>query len=181
MFGLGAVFLQLLGLQHSLSEPCDLSGQTFLEIQDGRLVAAPPSATHALDAMWRAVDPIYVAGDNNLSVPQLATFENIFRAAHTRYVEGSSVVFYEYVWSTTDLPPPPPSPPLPFIRIQRAGKDIRFATDLPVVRVRPNKRDLGAVEGPIEDTEAERGKILPQFTPPRVRRSERLKNGYRRS
>ncbi|KAJ6553412.1 hypothetical protein B0H19DRAFT_1263785 [Mycena capillaripes] len=131
IFGLGAVFLQLLAIQHSLSEPWDLSVQTFLEIQDGRLVAAPPSAMHALDVMWRAVDPIYVAGDNNLSVPQLVTFETIFRATHTRYFEDSSVIFYEYVWSTTDLPSPPPPPLLPFIRIQRAGKDIRFATDLP--------------------------------------------------
>ncbi|KAJ7850598.1 hypothetical protein B0H13DRAFT_2360583 [Mycena leptocephala] len=129
IFGLGSVFLQLLAIQYSHGEPWDLSGRTFSDIQQGRLVTTPPSAAGALEVMWRAVDPIYVAADNDLSTAQLATFENIFRAAHTYYVEDSSVIFCEY------LPlPNPPSSPLPLIYIQRARKDIRFATDVLAVR-----------------------------------------------
>ncbi|KAJ6563866.1 hypothetical protein B0H19DRAFT_1067473 [Mycena capillaripes] len=114
------------------------------------------------------------AGDNDLSTAQLVTSENIFRAARTHYVEDSLVVFYKHHL----LPDLPLSPLLP-IYIQRAGKDIRFAADLPVVCARPKKRDLGAVEGPIEHAKTKGGKYVPQPTPLGVRRSTRFNKEYR--
>jgi hypothetical protein len=46
--------------------------------------------------MWASADPIIVAGENQLSTAQLATFKAIFKSAHTHYFTNSSIVFYEY-------------------------------------------------------------------------------------
>ncbi|KAJ6483823.1 hypothetical protein C8R47DRAFT_1281330 [Mycena vitilis] len=175
VFGLGSVFFQLLAIQHSLGQPWNLNGETFLEIVEGRLVAAAPPAAAALDAMWASADPIYVAGDNNLSTAELATFETIFRAAHTRYLQDPSVVFYEYIMVD---PTNPPSPPLPPIYITRGGRRIRFANELPALpRTRPVKRDVRATEGADEQSRPKKGKYQPQPTPEGVRRSSRFQDG----
>ncbi|KAJ7857923.1 hypothetical protein B0H14DRAFT_3637438 [Mycena olivaceomarginata] len=97
-FGPGSVFLQLLAIQHSLGEAWDLNGQTFADIQTGLLLPSPPSAVRGMDAMWASADPIIVAGENQLSTAQLATFEAIFKSAHTHYFTNCSIVFYEYNW-----------------------------------------------------------------------------------
>ncbi|KAJ7825885.1 hypothetical protein B0H14DRAFT_2596228 [Mycena olivaceomarginata] len=110
IFGPGSVFLQLLAIQHSLGEAWDLNGQTFADIQTGLLLPSPPSAVRGMDAMWASADPIIVAGENQLSTAQLATFEAIFKSAHTHYFTNSSIVFYEYNWHGAAQPMELPRP-----------------------------------------------------------------------
>ncbi|KAJ7932010.1 hypothetical protein B0H13DRAFT_1857428 [Mycena leptocephala] len=150
IFGLGSVFLQLLAIQHSLGEAWDLNGQTFADIQTGLLLASPPSAVRGMDAMWASADPIIVAGENQLSTAQLATFEAIFNSAHTHYFTNSPVVFYKYNWHSAA---PPMELPRPHIRIQHQGQDILLAGHLPV-DTRSKKRRFRAVEAPIVPSDA---------------------------
>lgn len=96
----------------------------------------------------------------SMSMKPLTKFQDGFT------LKSGLMTFASWDWRTTGDPPPPLRlQPLPCIHIQRAGKDIRFATDLPAVRLRPKRIDLTAVEGPIEHRKAKRGKHASQSTP----------------
>ncbi|KAF8173334.1 hypothetical protein K438DRAFT_1980883 [Mycena galopus ATCC 62051] len=51
IWGPGLILFQLLAIQHSLNEPWDLNGDTFLRIQAGDLVPSPPAAVEGLNVM----------------------------------------------------------------------------------------------------------------------------------
>ncbi|KAJ7671086.1 hypothetical protein B0H17DRAFT_1209141 [Mycena rosella] len=71
IWGPGSVFLQLLAIQHTLGENWDLNGESFSRIQAGHLTPSPPRALRAIEAMWLSVDPIPVARDAQMSLPQM--------------------------------------------------------------------------------------------------------------
>ncbi|KAJ7321297.1 hypothetical protein DFH08DRAFT_818666 [Mycena albidolilacea] len=102
------------------------------------------SAVRGMDAMRASADPIIVASENQLSTAQLATFEAIFKSAHTHYFTNSSVVFYEYNWHGAAQPM---ELPRPHIRIRHQGQDILLAGHLPM-DTRSKKRRFRAVEAP---------------------------------
>ncbi|KAJ7220935.1 hypothetical protein GGX14DRAFT_389317 [Mycena pura] len=58
IWGPGSVLFRLLAIQHSLGEPWNLNGDTFLNIQAGRLRLSPLRAVEGLNAMWLAFDPV---------------------------------------------------------------------------------------------------------------------------
>lgn len=175
IWGPGSVLLQLLAIQHSLDEPLDLNGSTFLDIQEGHIVPAELRAVQGLEAMWASVDPLVFGHERGWPFSELANFEQRFKAAHTIYDSSCDVVFYDRVDASL-------SPQAPHIRINHNGADILFAMDLPDNR--PEKRRFESVESPTNTDvrSRKRGKKWePKPTPPDVRRSSRVRDRKQRS
>ncbi|KAJ7930507.1 hypothetical protein B0H13DRAFT_2309460 [Mycena leptocephala] len=85
IWGPRSVLLQLLAIQHSLDEPWNFNGETFLQIQAGRLRLSQPRAIEGLHEMWLAIDPVVRAREieNQMSTSGVVEWEARFKAAHS--------------------------------------------------------------------------------------------------
>jgi hypothetical protein len=182
IWGPGSVLLQLLAIQHSLDEPWNLNGETFLQIQAGRLRLSQPRAIEGLHEMWLAIDPVVRAREieNQMSTSGVVEWEARFKAAHTVFENSTDLVFYhrDGGWNPEIIPS------LPAVNIGYNGRTIKLPADLPLlppVKQRGVKRPFVGEDvfgnGPAPKRRKETGskKYEPKPTPPHARRSTRLR------
>ncbi|KAF8145257.1 hypothetical protein K438DRAFT_1782092 [Mycena galopus ATCC 62051] len=117
IWGPGLILFQLLAIQHSLNEPWDLNGDTFLRIQAEDLVPSPPAVVEGLNIMWKSTDPIVRTKESQITTTEFGPLEETFKGYHAVYETSSALIFYrqEGNWTTRTHASPEP------IRIQHIG------------------------------------------------------------
>ncbi|KAF7372007.1 hypothetical protein MVEN_00058900 [Mycena venus] len=187
IWGPGSVLFQLLAIQHSLDEPLNLNGDTFLNIQAGRLRLSPPQAVEGLHEMWLAFDPVVRAREiqNQMSTSRVLEWEARFKAAHTVFENSADLVFYrrDVGWNPEIIPP------RPAVNIWYNERAIILLQDLPPPEQQGEKRAFVGEDifgdGPVPKRRKKMGsnkttkKYEPKPTPPHARRSSRLKGKKR--
>ncbi|KAJ7331065.1 hypothetical protein DFH08DRAFT_815150 [Mycena albidolilacea] len=134
VFGPGCVLLQLLAIQHSLGEPWNLNGDTFVHIESGCLVPSPPLCLQGRNAMWESINPLVRAFESKMTTSQLVDWAEQFKAAHTAYDSMSSLVFYRWAMHSDSEA----AASMPAIHIVHKGQPILFPSDLP--QAEPQKK-----------------------------------------
>jgi hypothetical protein len=171
VFGPGCVLLQLLAIQHSLGEPWNLNGNTFVHIQSGCLVPSPPPCLQGRNAMWESINPLVRAFESKITTSQLVDWAEQFKAAHTAYDSMSSLVFYRRAMHSDSGA----AASMPAIHIVHKGQPILFPSDLPQAEPQKKRVFIGKDVFDEEPGPKRHRKYSPAPTPPGVRRSTRTR------
>lgn len=138
VWGVGAMFLYLIAIQHNLGEPITLDGVLLKELDDSDPILMPPKVVrHALaseaglEKMWSSIDPLGIKLRKNWGPDKLSRFRSQFDAEHIvhdpklkapRFQRLATTV--PALSSTIPLPQPEPAVETGPIAIPRVAKKL---------------------------------------------------------
>lgn len=93
--GPGAVFLQLVAIQHELGEDSSLDGTLLDELDQGVIARPTVAYRKVLTKMWSSIDPLELKLERNWSFEQLNSYQIDFDRNHIVYDANLDLPSYE--------------------------------------------------------------------------------------